>query len=142
MVPGLRAGYYLCSSGMSAEAACDGCSRGGGVHTLGPCGRIADTNSTFALETTAAATSDPQRYGVLVAKLALALNGPDAANCSHKARTVAIAKWRGPVRVSSFVDVIHSQRARRDDQSRTPSAGDSGCPTGQRMRHPRSLPPQ
>jgi len=79
LVPGLRAGYYLCFFGMHVltprvmDALSDGGSLSAALATL------ARNEQYLALEDDGRRYDLGRRYGVLVAQLALALNGPDRA---------------------------------------------------------------
>jgi len=80
LVPGLRAGYYLCFFGMHVltPRVMDTLA-GGGVSLSAALAELARHEQYLALEDNGRRYDLGQRYGVLVAQLALALNGPDRA---------------------------------------------------------------
>jgi UTP--glucose-1-phosphate uridylyltransferase len=80
LVPGMRAGYYLCFFGMHVltPRVMDALS-GGAVSLSAALAELARHEQYLALEDNGRRYDLGQRYGVLVAQLALALNGPDRA---------------------------------------------------------------
>ena len=80
LVPGLRAGYYLCFFGMHVLTPRVMEALGGGAATLSAAlAELARHEQYLALEDNGRRYDLGHRYGVLVAQLALALNGPDRA---------------------------------------------------------------
>ena len=81
LVPGLRAGYYLCFFGMHVltPRVMEGLS-GGATSLSTALANLARNEQYLALEDDGRRYDLGRRYGVLVAQLALALNGPDRAN--------------------------------------------------------------
>jgi UTP--glucose-1-phosphate uridylyltransferase len=80
LVPGLRAGYYLCFFGMHVLTPRVMELLGNGSATLSAAlGELARHEQYLALEDSGRRYDLGHRYGVLVAQLALALNGPDRA---------------------------------------------------------------
>jgi UTP--glucose-1-phosphate uridylyltransferase len=80
LVPGLRAGYYLCFFGMHVLTPRVMDALGNGAPTLSAAlADLARHEQYLALEDSGRRYDLGQRYGVLVAQLALALNGPDRA---------------------------------------------------------------
>jgi UTP--glucose-1-phosphate uridylyltransferase len=81
LVPGLRAGYYLCFFGMHVLTPRVMHALAGGDVTLSAAlAELARHEQYLALEDNGRRYDLGQRYGVLVAQLALALNGPDRAH--------------------------------------------------------------
>jgi UTP--glucose-1-phosphate uridylyltransferase len=81
LVPGLRAGYYLCFFGMHVLTPRVMDTLAGGAVTLSAAlAELARHEQYLALEDNGRRYDLGQRYGVLVAQLALALNGPDRAH--------------------------------------------------------------
>jgi UTP--glucose-1-phosphate uridylyltransferase len=81
LVPGLRAGYYLCFFGMHVLTPRVMDTLSGGDMTLSSAlAELARHEQYLALEDNGRRYDLGQRYGVLVAQLALALNGPDRAH--------------------------------------------------------------
>ncbi len=84
IVPGLRAGYYLCFFGLHVlpasvmglldERLADG---DGGASLSGVLGQLAERDQYLALEIQGRRHAIDARYGLLTAQLALALSGPD-----------------------------------------------------------------
>ena len=89
MVPGMRAGYYLCFFGMHVltPRVMEILPKGAPARSPPRSPNWPATSSTWRSKTTAAATTSGRRYGVLVAQLALALPGRTAPRCSPTART-------------------------------------------------------
>jgi UTP--glucose-1-phosphate uridylyltransferase len=80
LVPGLRAGYYLCFFGMHVLTPRIMDALGNGAPTLSAAlSELARHEQYLALEDTGRRYDLGERYGVLVAQIALALNGPDRA---------------------------------------------------------------
>jgi UTP--glucose-1-phosphate uridylyltransferase len=80
LVPGLRAGYYLCFFGMHVLTPRVMEALSGGESSLsGALAILARNEQYLALEDNGRRYDLGRRYGVLVAQLALALNGPDRA---------------------------------------------------------------
>jgi UTP--glucose-1-phosphate uridylyltransferase len=80
LVPGLRAGYYLCFFGMHVLTPRVMHSLGNGAATLSAAlAELARHEQYLALEDAGRRYDLGHRYGVLTAQLALALNGPDRA---------------------------------------------------------------
>jgi UTP--glucose-1-phosphate uridylyltransferase len=78
--PGLRAGYYLCFFGMHVLTPRVMEALAGGAPTLSSAlAEVAQHEQYLALEDEGRRYDLGQRYGVLIAQLALALNGPDRA---------------------------------------------------------------
>jgi UTP--glucose-1-phosphate uridylyltransferase len=78
LVPGLRAGYYLCFFGMHVLTPRVMASLGNGAATLSAAlAELARHEQYLALEDDGRRYDLGQRYGVLIAQLALALHGPD-----------------------------------------------------------------
>jgi UTP--glucose-1-phosphate uridylyltransferase len=81
LVPGLRAGYYLCFFGMHVLTPRVMDTLAGEEMTLSAAlAELARHEQYLALEDNGRRYDLGQRYGVLVAQLALALNGPDRAH--------------------------------------------------------------
>jgi UTP--glucose-1-phosphate uridylyltransferase len=81
LVPGLRAGYYLCFFGMHVLTPRVMEILGKGASTLSAAlGELARHEQYLALEDDGRRYDLGQRYGVLIAQLALALNGKDRAH--------------------------------------------------------------
>lgn len=80
LVPGLRAGYYLCFFGMHVLTPRVMEALGNGAATLSAAlAELARHEQYLALEDNGRRYDLGHRYGVLVAQMALALNGPDRA---------------------------------------------------------------
>jgi len=80
LVPGLRAGYYLCFFGMHVLTSRVMELLGNGVATLSAAlSELARHEQYLALEDSGRRYDLGHRYGVLIAQMALALNGPDRA---------------------------------------------------------------
>jgi UTP--glucose-1-phosphate uridylyltransferase len=81
LVPGLRAGYYLCFFGMHVLTPRVMEALNGGESSLSAAlATLARNEQYLALEDDGRRYDLGHRYGVLVAQLALALNGPDRAH--------------------------------------------------------------
>jgi UTP--glucose-1-phosphate uridylyltransferase len=80
LVPGLRAGYYLCFFGMHVLTPRVMDLLGNGTATLSAAlAELARHEQYLALEDSGRRYDLGHRYGVLIAQMALALNGPDRA---------------------------------------------------------------